>query len=134
MRVALLFDGYATGVFSSRKLAQALHYSRRRLIPRSRSAISAPTPNPDHRIIVDFHERFLEELVALFTEVLLIAQAMGLVIKLDTVSLDAIKLKDKCQQAQGAKLRARQPHGGAAYGRVRGADAPGRAGRQRVAA
>jgi transposase len=85
MLVALLFYGYATGVFSSRKLAQptcdsiAFRY------------ICANT-HPDHRTIADFRKRFLDELAALFTEVLLIAQAMGLV-KLGTVSLDGTKIK-----------------------------------------
>jgi transposase len=48
--------------------------------------------HPDPRTIADFRKRFLDELAALFTQVLLIAQAMGLV-KLGTVSLDATKLK-----------------------------------------
>lgn len=85
MLVALLFYGYATGVFSSRKLAQATHDSI------AFRYICANT-HPDHRTIADFRKRFLDELAALFTEVLLIAQAMGLV-KLGTVSLDGTKLK-----------------------------------------
>jgi hypothetical protein len=80
MLVALLFYGYATGVFSSRKLAQATYDSI------AFRYICANT-HPDHRTIADFRKRFLGELAALFTEVLLIAQAMGLV-KLGTVSLD----------------------------------------------
>jgi transposase len=85
MLVALLFYGYATGVFSSRKLAQATHDSI------AFRYICANT-HPDHRTIADFRKRFLNELAALFTQVLLIAQAMGLV-KLGTVSLDGTKLK-----------------------------------------
>lgn len=85
MLVALLFYGYATGVFSSRKLAQATYDSI------AFRYICANT-HPDHRTIADFRKRFLDELAALFTEVLLIAQAMGLV-KLGTVSLDGTKLK-----------------------------------------
>jgi transposase len=85
MLVALLFYGYATGVFSSRKLAQASYDSIPFLY------ICANT-HPDHRTIADFRKRFLEELAALFTQVLLIAQAMGLV-KLGTVSLDGTKIK-----------------------------------------
>lgn len=85
MLVALLFDGYATGVFSSRKLAQATHDSI------AFRYICANT-HPDHCTIADFRKRFLNELAALFTQVLLIAQAMGLV-KLGTVSLDGTKLK-----------------------------------------
>jgi transposase len=85
MLVALLFYGYATGVFSSRKLAQATYDSI------AFRYICANT-HPDHRTIADFRKRFLNELAALFTQVLLIAQAMGLV-KLGTVSLDGTKLK-----------------------------------------
>ena len=85
MLVALLFYGYATGVFSSRKLAQATYDSI------AFRYICANT-HPDHRTIADFRKRFLDELAALFTRVLLIAQAMGLV-KLGTVSLDGTKIK-----------------------------------------
>ena len=85
MLVALIFYGYATGVFSSRKLALATHDSI------AFRYICANT-HPDHRTIADFRKRFLNELKALFTEILLIAQAMGLV-KLGTVSLDGTKIK-----------------------------------------
>ena len=47
--------------------------------------------HPDHRTIADFRKRFLDELQALFTEILLIAQAMGLV-KRGAVSLDGAKI------------------------------------------
>jgi hypothetical protein len=72
-------------VFSSRKLAQATYDSI------AFRYICANT-HPDHRTIADFRKRFLDELAALFTEVLLIVQAMGLV-KLGTVSLNGTKLK-----------------------------------------
>jgi transposase/IS5 family transposase len=85
MLVALLFYGYATGVFSSRKLAQATHDSI------AFRFICANT-HPDHRTIAEFRKRFLNELEALFVEILLIGQAMGLV-KLGTVSLDGTKIK-----------------------------------------
>jgi transposase len=85
MLVSLIFYGYATGVFSSRKLAQATYDSVPFLY------ICANT-NPDHRTIADFRKRFLGELETLFVEILLVAQAMGLV-KLGTVSLDGTKIK-----------------------------------------
>lgn len=85
MLVALLFYGYATGVFSSRKLAQATYDSMAVMF------ICAHT-HPDHRTIADFRKRFLRELEGLFVEILLIAEAMGLV-KLGTVSLDGTKIK-----------------------------------------
>ena len=85
MLVALLFYGYATGVFSSRKLAQATYDS-------IACRFICANSHPDHRTIADFRKRFLGELEALFVEILLIGQAMGLV-KLGTVSLDGTKIK-----------------------------------------
>ena len=85
MLVAVLFYGYATGVFSSRKLTQATYDSL------AFRFICANT-HPDHRTVADFRKRFLGELEALFVEILLVAQAMGLV-KLGTVSLDGTKIK-----------------------------------------
>jgi len=76
MLVALLFYGYATGVFSSRKLAQATYDSV------AFRFICANT-NPDHRTIAEFRKRFLTELEALFVEILLIGQA-----KLDQFGTD----------------------------------------------
>ena len=85
MLVALLFYGYATGVFSSRKLEKATYDSI------AYRYICANT-NPDHDTIASFSKRFLKELGALFVEILVIGQAMGLV-KLGTVSLDGTKIK-----------------------------------------
>lgn len=84
MLVALLFYGYATGVFSSRKLALATYDS-------IAFRYICANAHPDHRTIADFRKRFLAELEALFTEILLIGHALGLV-KLGTVSLDGTKL------------------------------------------
>lgn len=83
--VALLFYGYATGVFSSRKLEKASYDSI------ACRYICANT-NPDHDTISSFRKRFLQELEALFIEILLVAQAMGL-LRLGTVSLDGTKIK-----------------------------------------
>jgi transposase len=85
MLVALLFYGYATGVFSSRRLAEASCDSI------AFRYICADT-HPDHRTIADFRKRFLGELEGLFTQILLIARTMG-VLKLGTISLDGTKVK-----------------------------------------
>jgi transposase len=85
MLVTVLFYGYSTGVFSSRKLEQACYDSI------AFRYISANT-NPDHDTIASFRRRFLKELEALFVEILLVAQAMGL-LKLGSVSLDGTKIK-----------------------------------------
>jgi len=85
MLVSLLFYGYATGTFSSRKLEQATYDS---IAYRYLCANS----HPDHDTIASFRKRFLKELEGFFVEILLIGQAMGLV-KLGTVSLDGTKIK-----------------------------------------
>jgi transposase len=85
MLVALLFYGYSTGVFSSRKLEKATYDSI------AFRYICANT-NPDHDTIASFRKRFLKELGALFVEILVVGEAMGLV-KLGTISLDGTKIK-----------------------------------------
>jgi transposase len=85
MLVALLFYGYTTGVFSSRKLEKGTYDSI------AFRYICANT-NPDHDTIAGFRKRFLKELGALFVEILVVAEAMGLV-KLGTVSVDGTKIK-----------------------------------------
>ena len=60
MLVALLFSGYATGVFSSRKLEQATYDS---VAVRYISA----GEHPDHDTIANFRKRFLDELQGLFS-------------------------------------------------------------------
>lgn len=85
MLVALLFYGYSTGVFSSRKLEKA-----------SKDSIAfryiCANETPDHDTIAAFRKRFLKELEALFVEILLMAEAMKLV-KLGNISLDGTKIK-----------------------------------------
>ena len=83
--VALLFYGYATGVFSSRKLEQATYDSVAfRYITADR--------HPDHDTIANFRKRFLDELEGLFKQILVLASAMG-VMKLGAVSLDGSKIQ-----------------------------------------
>ena len=84
MMVALLFYGYATGVFSSRKLEQATYDS-------VAFRYVAGNSHPDHDTIAKFRKRFLKELSALFVEILRVAQQMGL-LKLGKVSLDGTKV------------------------------------------
>ena len=83
--LGLLFYGYATGVFSSRKLEQATHDS---------VAFRFITGNvhPDHDTIATFRKRFLPELEGLFVQMLVMAKVMGM-FKLGKVSLDGTKIK-----------------------------------------
>jgi len=85
MLLALLFYGYATGVFSSRKLERAAHDSV------AFRYIAANT-YPDHDTINAFRRRFLPLLSSLFVQILEVAHGMELV-KLGRVSLDGTKLK-----------------------------------------
>ncbi|MDP1774067.1 MAG: IS1182 family transposase [Methylobacter sp.] len=85
MLLALLFYGYATGVFSSRKLEKATHDSM------AFKYICA-NENPDHDTINSFRKRFGKEIEGLFVEILVLAEALGL-LKLGTVSLDGTKIK-----------------------------------------
>ncbi len=83
--LALLFYGYATGVFSSRKMETATYDSV------AFRFITANT-HPDHDTIATFRKRFLEELKPLFAQILTIAHTMG-VCKLGKISLDGTKVK-----------------------------------------
>ena len=85
MLLSLLFYGYATGVFSSRKLEQATYDS---------VAFRYITGNlhPDHDTIASFRKRFLPELEGLFVQILMLAQAAG-VLRIGRVSLDGTKVK-----------------------------------------
>ena len=83
--LSLLFYGYATGVFSSRKIEKATYDSV------AFRFISANT-HPDHDTIATFRKRFIDQLKPLFVEILMLAREMGL-LKLGKVSLDGTKVK-----------------------------------------
>ena len=85
MLTALLFYGYATGVFSSRKLEQSTYDS-------IAFRYVAANTHPDHDTIADFRRRFLPQLGKLFVQILEIAHQIG-VLKLGSVSLDGTKVK-----------------------------------------
>jgi transposase len=82
--LGLLVYGYATGVFSSRKLERATHDS-------VAFRFIAANDHPDHDTIATFRRRFLPEIEALFVKVLLLAREMG-VLRLGTVALDGTKI------------------------------------------
>ena len=83
--LCLLFYGYATGVFSSRKIEQATYDSI------AFRYISANT-HPDHDTIANFRKCFLPQISDLFVQILSIAQEAGL-LKVGKVSLDGTKVK-----------------------------------------
>ena len=83
--VALLFYGYATGVFSSRKLEQATYDS-------VAFRYITGDQHPDHDTIANFRTRFLSELEGLFKQILELASELG-TLRLGTVSLDGSKMQ-----------------------------------------
>jgi transposase len=82
--LGLLFYGYATGVFSSRKIERATYEA----LP---FRFIAGNMHPDHDTIANFRKQFLAELKDLFIQVLLMAQEMGR-LQLGNVSLDGSKI------------------------------------------
>lgn len=82
--LALLFYGYATGLFSSRKIEKATYES----LP---FRFIGGGLHPDHDTLASFRKTFLPELKDLFVQILLLAQAAG-VLKVGNLSLDGTKI------------------------------------------
>jgi transposase len=82
--LGILVYGYATGVFSSRKLERATYDS-------VAFRFVAANDHPDHDTIATFRRRFLKEIEGLFVQLLLLAREMGL-LKMGTVALDGTKI------------------------------------------
>lgn len=85
MMVALLFYGYATGVFSSRKLERASYDS-------VAFRFIAANQHPEHDTIATFRRRFLSEVQSCFRQILLVAAESGM-LKVGRVSIDGTKVK-----------------------------------------
>src|SRR3977135_3655133 len=98
MMKPLLLHGYASGVYSSRRIAKAAEERADFMM------IVAGDP-PDFRTLSDFRRRHLEALACLFVQVLQLAEQAGLV-KLGHVALDGTKIK-----ANAAKQKARSTQG-----------------------
>ena len=82
--LGIVIYGYATGVFSSRKLERATYDS-------VAFRFIAANQHPDHDTIAAFRRRFLEQIEKLFLQVLGVAREMGL-LRLGTVALDGTKI------------------------------------------
>ena len=82
--LGIIIYGYATGVFSSRKLERATYDS-------VAFRFIAANEHPDHDTIANFRRRFLPQIENLFVQVLGMAREMG-VLKLGTVALDGTKI------------------------------------------
>jgi hypothetical protein len=84
MLLGLLVYGYATGVFSSRKLERATYDS-------VAFRFVAANDHPDHDTIATFRRRFFKDIEGLFVQVLSLAREMGM-LKMGTVALDGTKI------------------------------------------
>jgi len=98
--LSILVYGYATGVFSSRKLENATCDS-------VAFRFVAADEHPDHDTLNTFRKRFLQEIEALMVQVLMIARTLG-VLHLGNIALDGSKLK-----ANASK------HSALSYGHIR---------------
>jgi transposase len=85
MMTALLLHGYASGIYSSRRIAKAAE-------ERTDFMMIVAGDAPDFRTISEFRRRHLKALAGLFGQVLKLAEKAGLV-KLGHVALDGTKIK-----------------------------------------
>ncbi len=97
MMLKVLVYAYATGTFSSRKIAAKLHED---VAYRVLGADNFPA----HRTISDFRQRHLPEFRDLFVQVVQTAQEVGLV-KLGTVAVDGSKLKANASKHKAMSYR-----------------------------
>jgi transposase len=104
LMLKLLIYAYAEGIFSSRKIAQALDD----LVP---LRYLAAGNRPSHRTLARFREEHSARFQALFVQVVRIARAAGLV-TMGTLAIDGSKVK-----ANASK------HKAMSYGRMKDADA-----------
>lgn len=95
--LGLLFYGYATGVFSSRKIERATY----EVIP---FRYIAGDMHPDHDTIAGFRKRFLSEIQELFVQILLIAQELGK-LQLGQISLDGSKIHADASKSKAVSYK-----------------------------
>lgn len=97
MMVKVLLYAYATGVFSSRKIARKLHED-------VAFRVLAAGNFPKHRTICDFRALHLNELAGLFVQVVKLARECGMV-KLGTVAIDGTKVKASASRHKAMSYR-----------------------------
>jgi len=90
MLLSLLFYGYSTGIFSSRKIENATYDS-------VAFRFIAGNHHPDHDTISSFRKRFLSEIKVWFKEILLIGKELGLV-KLGNIYIDGTKVQSNASR------------------------------------
>lgn len=95
--LGLLFYGYATGEFSSRKIERATYES----IP---FRFIASGLHPDHDTIANFRKTFLVEIQELFVQILLLAKLAGM-LKLGNVSVDGSKIHADASKSKAVSYK-----------------------------
>jgi transposase len=92
MMLKILFYSYATGTFSSRKIAKAMRENIAFIY-------LGAWQQPDFRTISDFRKNNLSELKELFVQIVMLCKHMGMV-KLGHVSIDGTKVKANASDAK----------------------------------
>jgi len=92
MMLKILFYSYATGIFSSRKIAKAMRENIAFIY-------LGAWQQPDFRTISDFRKNNLSELKELFVQIVMLCKHMGM-IKLGHVSIDGTKVKANASDAK----------------------------------
>src|SRR5271154_1472423 len=133
--LSILVYGYATGVFSSRKLERATWDS-------VAFRYIAGGEHPDHDTIATFRRRFLKDIEKLFVDVLRLAREMG-VLKMGTIGLDGTKIHANASRHSAlsyehagkieAQLKAEVAEAAAAAARRTAAERSGQSDGRRVA-
>ena len=95
--LALLFYGYATGVFSSRKIEKSTYES----LP---FRFVAGGLHPDHDTLANFRKTFRAEIKELFVQVLLLAQAAGY-LTLGNISMDGSKVHANASKSKAVSYK-----------------------------
>jgi transposase len=95
--LGLLFYGYATGVFSSRKIEKGTLES----IP---FRYIAGGMHIDHDTVATFRKTFLPEIGELFVQILLLAQVVG-VLELGNISLDGSKIHADASKSKAVSYK-----------------------------
>jgi transposase len=83
--LSLLFYGYSTGIYSSRKIEAATYDS-------VAFRFIAGNQHPDHDTICTFRQRFLPQIQVFFKEILLIGKELGL-LKMGRIYIDGTKMQ-----------------------------------------
>ena len=95
--LALLFYGYATGVFSSRRIEKATY----EMLP---FRFIAGGLHPDHDTLANFRKTFRAAIKELFVQVLLLAQAAGY-LTLGNISMDGSKVHANASKSKAVSYK-----------------------------